>query len=120
MHNFTGNIIAMINSFIVKAQQEDNQLYVLLDGIFMKSEIDLALYLMKNEIQKLKPGYEVLIDIQNLDSEASTLEGKFNKYKKLLKLMGAGSIRFLGLSSFLAQYSYQNGGDYSYENEWFL
>lgn len=108
----------MINKFIVKAQKENNQLYVLLDGFFMKSEIDLTLFLAKNEIQKLDPGYKVLIDIQNLDTRVSKLETKLNKYKKMLIQMGAGSVIFLGLSSLFTYYKYEDGGYYSYENEW--
>jgi len=110
----------MINDFIVKAQKDNNQLYVLLDGIFMKSEIDLAFQLIKNEIKKLEPGYKVLIDIQNLDAGTSALELKFNKYRKMLKLMGAGTVKFLGLSSLFTQNKVEIGGDYSYENEWFF
>jgi len=110
----------MINDFVVQAQKDNNQLYVLLDGIFMKSEIELTLYLIKNEILKLKPGFKALIDIQNLDTGDSTIEMNFNKYKKILRLMGARSIRFMGLSSLFVQNQYQNGGDYSYENEWYF
>ena len=110
----------MINDFIVKAQKDNNQLYVLLDGVFMKSEIDLAFQLIKNEIQKLKPGYKVLIDIQNLDAGVFAFEFKFNKYRKMLKLMGAGTVKFLGLSSLFTQNRVETGGDYSYENEWYF
>ena len=110
----------MINDFVVKAQSENNQLYVLLDGIFMKSEIELTLYLIKKEIQKLQPGFKVLIDIQNLDIGNSSLELKFHKYKKMLRLMGAKSVKFIGLGSLFAQNQYQIGGDYSHENEWYL
>ncbi len=110
----------MINDFVVEALRKDNRLHVLLDDIFMKSEIDLTLHLVKNEIEKLKPGFEVLIDIKNMDSENTSLELKFNKYKKILQLMGAGSVRFIGLSYLLAQNRLQIGGDYSYKNEWFF
>ena len=110
----------MINDFIVKAQKDNNQLYVLLDGVFMKSEIDLAFQLIKNEIQKLNPGYKVLIDIQNLDAGASAFEFKFYKYRKMLRLMGAGNVKFLGLSSLFTQNRVETGGDYSYENEWYF
>ena len=58
----------MINNFVVRAFTEKNQLKVLLDGVFMKSEFELALYLAKKEIRKLKPGFEVLIDIKNMHS----------------------------------------------------
>jgi hypothetical protein len=110
----------MINDFVVQAQKENNQLYVLLDGIFMKSEIDLTLYLVKREILKLKPGFKALIDIQNLDTGNFKIEIDFNKYKKMLRLMGAKSVRFMGLSSLFIQNQYQNGGDYSFENEWYF
>jgi len=110
----------MINDFIVEAQKKNNRLYVLLDGIFMKSEIDLALCLMKNEIRKLKPGFEVIIDIQKMNTGLSPMSFSFNKYRKLLRLMGAGSIQFLGLSHFFGEYEYQNGGYYPHENEWFF
>jgi hypothetical protein len=110
----------MINDFIVQAQKDNNQLYVLLDGTFMKSEIDLAFQLIKNEIQKLEPGYKVLIDIQNLDAGNSVLETKFNKYRKMLRLMGAETVKFLGLSSLFTHNKIEAGGDYSYENEWFF
>ena len=110
----------MINDFIVKAQTDENQLYVLLDGVFMKSEIDLAFQLIKSEIRKLKPGYKVLIDIQKLDTQESVVDFKINKYRKMLKLMGAGMVNFLGLSSLYAQNNADFGGDYSYQNEWYF
>ncbi len=110
----------MINEFIVKAQKDNNQLFVLLDGIFMKSEIDLAFQLIKKEIKKLEPGYKVLIDIQNLDAGNSSFEFKFNKYRRILRLMGAGTVKFLGLSSLFTQNKLETGGDYSYKNEWYF
>ena len=110
----------MINNFVVKAQLKSNQLQIFLDGIFMKSEIELTLYLIKTEIQKLSPGFKVLIDINNLDAGNLILEYKFNRYRKILRLMGASSVRFVGLSPLHKQNTLQNGGDYSYENEWFF
>jgi len=110
----------MINDFIVEAQKENNRLYVLLDGIYMKSEIDLALYLMKNEIRKLKPGFEVIIDIQNMDTGSSAMNLNFNKYRKLLRLMEPGTLRFKDLNHLFGEYEYQNGGYYPHENEWFF
>lgn len=110
----------MINDFIVEAKKKNNQLYVLLDGIFMKSEIDLALCLMKKEIRKLKSGFEVIIDIQKMNTGLSPMSFNFSKYRKLLRLMGAGSVQFLGLSHFFEEHRYQNGGYYPHENEWFF
>lgn len=110
----------MINDFIIKAQKENNQLYILLDGIFMKSEMELIMYLIKKEIRKLKPCFEVSIDIHNMDSGALSVELQFLKFRKILKLMGAGTIKFVGLSNIFVQNEHQNGGDYSHENEWFF
>lgn len=84
----------------------------------MKSEIELAFYLIKNESKKLNPGYEVLVDIKNLHSSNHRLGISFGKIKKMLKLMGSGELRFIGLNYAIARQMEKNGGIYSYENEW--
>ncbi|MGD2036150.1 MAG: hypothetical protein PVF73_13885 [Bacteroidales bacterium] len=110
----------MINNFVIESHKEGNRLSVVLDGIFMKSEIELAIYLMKKEIRKLSPGFDVDIDIHNMDVNLSPHQLKVRKYRKILKLMGAGSVRFVGLSYLMAEPVHESGGDYSYENEWFF
>lgn len=59
----------MINAFVVKAVPSSNILKVVLDGIFMKSEVELALHLIKIEKLKLKEGFNTIIDLSNFQSK---------------------------------------------------
>jgi hypothetical protein len=121
MPNFDLNISGMINSFIVKAVPEKNQLKVILDGFFMKSEVELAMHLAKRESKKLKKGYNVLIDITKFHSSEKVFSGNYGRIQHLLKMMGSGDLKFIGMNyNILAETNYANVGFYPYENEWFF
>lgn len=110
----------MINSFIVKALPENNRLVVLLDGYFMKSEIDLALHLIAKEAERLASGFGVFLDVQNMD----VLKRDYPKYLKWIsdeiKKFDCGEIVLKGTSdrSFLRPQHYV--GFYPNEIGWNL
>ena len=84
----------MINKFIVKAIRARNELLVVMDGYFLNSEIDLAVFLINKEIRKLIPGFTMKVDIRNLIPQ---IKGKLNKTEwidKLARSKGAGEIRY--------------------------
>jgi hypothetical protein len=110
----------MINNFIVKAIPEKNQLKVILDGFFMKSEIELAMHLAKRESKKLNKGYDVLVDITKFRSSDKKSILSAGKIQQLLKLMGSGELRFIGMNYAFAETEYLNVGFYPYENGWFF
>jgi hypothetical protein len=110
----------MINNFIVKAIPEKNQLKVILDGFFMKSEIELAMHLAKRESKKLRKGYDVLVDITKFRSADKKSVLSAGKIHQLLKLMGSGELRFIGMNYAFAEAEFANVGFYPYENGWFF
>ena len=110
----------MINDFIVKALPDKNQLKITLDGYFMKSELELALHLAKKESRKLKQGFDILIDIQNLHSPVNSMDISFSKVKRILGILGGGKMHFAGLNYEIEKPVYENVGFYPDENEWFL
>ena len=59
----------MIDSFKVKADISNNSLLIQLRGFFMKSEVELAFYLARKEIKKLKDGYKVILDLDGMHTD---------------------------------------------------
>lgn len=110
----------MINSFIVKAVPEKNQLKVILDGFFMKSEVELAMHLARRESKKLKTGYNVLIDITKFHSSEKVFSKNYTRIQQLLKMMGSGELKFIGMNYVLTESANDNVGFYPYENGWFF
>ncbi len=110
----------MINSFIVKALPENNRLVVLLDGYFMKSEIELAIHLIAKESKKLASSFGVLLDVQNLDALAKD----YPKYLKLisdkLKELNCGEIVLKGTPTRKYLQSREYVGFYPHEIGWNL
>lgn len=96
----------MINSFVVKAIPSSNLLKVNLDGIFMKSEIELALLLIKTEKLKLREGFKVLIDLSNFQPKGAEFQSIHFKIQQLLKTN-------LYCEKVLNN---ESGADYSYRN----
>jgi hypothetical protein len=109
----------MINNFIVKAIPEKNQLKIILDGFFMKSEIELAMHLARNESKKLIRGYDVLIDITRFKSANKIFMMSYDRIRKLLKLMGSGEIKFIGINYAQLQTEGASVGFFPYKNGWF-
>jgi len=110
----------MINDFIIQAISGENILKIVLNGFFMKSEIELAIYLARIESFKLKPEFHVLMDSKNLRVAQKNFTLSFHKMKKILTLFGAGSLQFVEPDPIFAEQKYHTVGLYSYENEWFF
>ena len=106
----------MINDFLIRAYPKENRLKVTLDGFFMKSELQLAIHLVRKESIKLNPGYEILLDIKNLKTDRRELN--FNKLSRLLMKMGGGTILNVGLDYDSEISESNNGGFYPHENTW--
>jgi hypothetical protein len=90
----------MINSFIVRAIPDSNMLKVVLDGIFMKSEIELALMLVRNESKKLRNGFKVVADLSNFKSNGPGLHSGYFKIQQVFKSLGCNEINFIGQKIF--------------------
>lgn len=84
----------LMNHFLIQADIEKNILRIILDGFFVKSEIELAFYLLRIEKRKLVPGYDAFVDIDNLRYVNTEVNITKSKMKKILKLSGAGKIQF--------------------------
>ena len=110
----------MINDFLVRANREKNELKIVLDGYFMKSELDLAFQLARQESRKLMPGFDVFVNIRNLNIPNKELLLDFERFERILKIMGGGSLKIVGLENTLSGFMYRNVGLYPYENAWFL
>jgi len=90
----------MINSFIVKAIPDSNILKVVLDGIFMKSEVEQAILLVRNESKKLKNGFRVMADLTNFKSKGTGFQSDYYKIQQILKSIDCNKINFIGKSIF--------------------
>jgi hypothetical protein len=90
----------MINSFIIKAVPDSNLLKVVLDGVFMKSEVELAMLLVRNESKKLKNGFRVIADLANFKSKGQGFNPEYYKIKQVLKSIGCKEINFIGQKVF--------------------
>ncbi len=110
----------MINDFIVQAYPEENLLKVILNGFFMESEIELALQLAKNEAEKLKPDFNVFVDIHNLKVAHKNYNLGMDKMKKILKLLGAGNMHLSGSNLAYKGQRREYVGLYPHKNEWFF
>ncbi len=96
----------MINNFIVKAIPEKNLLNVVLDGFFMKSEIELAMHLAKRESQKLKKGYHVLVDLTKFRTGERNNYANYERIQRQLRLMGSGELKLVGMNFSLGNFVY--------------
>jgi hypothetical protein len=75
----------MINSYTIKAIPATNLLKVVLYGIFMKSEVELALLLIKTEKMKLKEVNKAIIDLSNFQPKGLDFHSIHYKIQQLLK-----------------------------------
>lgn len=91
-----------------------------LDGYFMRSELELALQLVRRESTKLVKGFKVKLNISRLENEEVSLLLKLRKIKRLLLLMGAGMVRVTRENHSSESVFSQNVGFYAHENAWFL
>jgi hypothetical protein len=101
-----------MNNFLVQADSENNRLRIVLDGFFVKSEIELAFCLLRIERKKLQPGFDVFVDIENLKYLNVDITITKTKMKKILKLAGAGRIQFARETYSFVDYDKLPGGFY--------
>ena len=110
----------MINNFIIRAQPRDNLMQIVLDGFFMKSEVELAFHLARKESNKLERGFNVLADVRNFKCTPESFGMNLLKLKKILKNMGGGEMKFVGFSYSNPKTITETVGLYPYENGWFF
>jgi hypothetical protein len=103
----------MEKSFIVTAIPSGNLLKIILRGFFLKSEVELALHLIKTEKIKLKEGFRVSIDISKFQSKSTDLMSLHYKIQQLVKPHKA--FQTSGGSLIETEYSEQSVGFYPYE-----
>jgi hypothetical protein len=108
----------MINNFIVRANSDKNELTVRLDGYFMKSEFELVICLIKEEIKKLLPGFILSIDIRNSNSSKFNNQLDISQVNNLAKSMGARKVNTIGQNNHSVSKINDIVGFYPYENEW--
>ena len=94
----------MIDSFKVTAETKSNKLFMQLRGYFMKSEIELAFYLARKEIQKLKEGFEVVMDLDGMHTDKNLNNIMSLKAKHIFESLGAKRIRNIGVLNQLPKY----------------
>lgn len=80
----------------IKTDKEKNRLYFVLKGYFLQSEVDLVVNKLCREIFKLKPGFDVIVDIK--DFKASSEDLKDLILVKLEKLRMSGSRNFINVT----------------------
>ena len=109
----------MINNFTIRALPGENQMQIVLDGFFMKSEVELAYHLAKKESNKLKVGFNVLADVRHFKCSPESFGMNILKLKKVLKTLGSGNMKFVGFNNPLPVKATSSVGLYPYENGWF-
>lgn len=80
----------------IKTDKEKNRLYFVLKGYFLQSEVDLVVNKLCREIFKLRPGFDVIVDIK--DFKASSEDLKDLILIKLEKLRVSGSRNFINVT----------------------
>ncbi|MBN1951124.1 MAG: hypothetical protein JW801_07960 [Bacteroidales bacterium] len=110
----------MINDFQVRAFPNRNEMHISLDGYFMKSELELALQLVRSESKKLGPDFRVFLNIVNLKSEENGFRVNYRKLERFFRLLGSGDISLTGDRMTSAAVQANTVGFYAYENAWFL
>ena len=108
----------MINDFLVRAFPDQNQLKIILDGCFMKSELELAFHLAKEESKKLLPGYNILVDIKNMKTTWKEFGSGLSKLNRLFREAGGGRLQIMGIDYESWSSTLNNVGFYPYENAW--
>ena len=86
----------MIDSFKVKADVSKNSLLIQLRGFFMKSEVELAFYLARKEIKKLKDGYSVVLDLDGMHTDKSIQKSLHSRAKRIFTTLGASKVKSVG------------------------
>ena len=89
----------MIDSFLVKANCDKNLLLIQLRGYFMKSEIELAFYIARREIKKLKDGYDVLLDLDGMLADKHLCSKLHLRARKIFITLGASRVRWINTAS---------------------
>jgi hypothetical protein len=83
----------MMDAFKVIANSEKNMLLVQLRGYYMKSELELAFYIARREIKKLKEGYDVVLDLDGMHTDRQLNKTIHSKARRIFITLGAGKIR---------------------------
>jgi hypothetical protein len=89
----------MIDSFLVKADSDKNLLLVQLRGHFMKSELELAFYIARKEITKLKEGFDVLLDLDGMLTDKDYSHKIHQRARKIFITLGASRVRWINTAS---------------------
>ena len=93
----------MIDSFRVKADVPGNNLLIQLRGFFMKSEVELAFYLARKEIKKLKEGFKVILDLDGMHTDKAIHRSMLSKAKRIFITLGASKVSSVGAISRMPQ-----------------
>jgi hypothetical protein len=74
-----------MEQFDIRADKNRNRFCCLLKGFFLESEIDLAFDRISAELKNLTDGFDVILDIQNLQTRPESLKDLF--YERLKKMI---------------------------------
>ena len=75
-----------MEQFDIRADKNRNRFYCILKGFFLESEIDLAFDRISAELENLRDGFDVVLDIQNLQTRPEYLKDFFfEKLKKIIE-----------------------------------
>ncbi len=106
----------MIESFKIVADIEKNNLILQLRGFFMKSEVELAFYLARKEIKKLRDGFIVILDLDGMHSDRSVYNTIQAKARRVFITLGASRVTSVGVVSRLVDIKPNDLEYFAFEN----
>jgi hypothetical protein len=106
----------MIDTFKVKAEVNSNKLLMQLRGYFMKSELELAFYLARKEVEKLSVGFEVVLDLDGMHTDKNIGNTVNDKAYRIFKALGAGKVRNIGVLNYMSNIKAGNFDYFSFES----
>ena len=66
-----------MDHFEIKSDKSKNRLYIILEGFFLESEVELALDKLNYEMKNLKFGFDTIIDITHMKTKPEFVKNLF-------------------------------------------
>jgi anti-anti-sigma regulatory factor len=82
----------MEKKFDIRCDTDSNRLYLILDGFLDELTIIELFDLVKKEYAKLKPSYDVIIDMSSFKPVSSSVAERINEIKTFLEQRGSRTI----------------------------
>lgn len=75
--------------FDIRSDNRENRVYCILKGYFLGSEIELVIHKLNKEISTLIPGFDAIIDIEDITLSSKESATMLGEYIEKMKIIGA-------------------------------